>query len=183
MGRGGAGSAARGSLLLLVALALIPGPARAENPLELDLRVGPAVPIADFADSADSGVFFSGTLFIHAHPTTSFGLEAGGNFAHSKGSQDTSIFQLTPVVRLEAPLAHQKGKGYLLLGAGYYQVDSESPTSAIRHGDLGFNIGLGFLVRLSRNVTAGFDVRYHHIVDSGSDLDYLVPGIILTLNP
>jgi len=180
MGRGGA---VRVGLLLLVALAVTPGSARAKSALELDLRVGPAVPIADFADSVDSGAFLSGTLFIHSHPTTSFGLEVGGNLAHSKGSQDTSIFQLTPVVRLEAPLANRKGKGYLLLGAGYYQVNSESPASHFRHGDLGFNIGLGFLIRLSQNMMAGFDVRYHHIVDSGSDLDYLVPGVLLTFNP
>ncbi|MBI3622373.1 MAG: hypothetical protein HY208_09335 [Nitrospirae bacterium] len=173
----------RVGLLLLVALALPPGPALAENPLELDLRVGPAVPLADFADRADAGVFLSGTLFIHAGRTASFGLEAGGNLAHSRGSQDTSIFQLTPVIRLEAPLANKRGKGYLLLGAGYYQVDSESPATHIQHGDLGFNIGLGFLARVSRSVMAGFDLRYHHIVDSGSDLDYLVPGILLAFSP
>jgi hypothetical protein len=173
----------RGGLLLLCALALIPEPALARSPLELDIRVGPAVPIGDFSDTADPGVFLSGTLFTHISSTSSLGLEVGGNLAHSKGAQDTFIFQLTPVVRFEAPLANNRGKAYLLLGAGYYQTDYASPTTNQTHGDMGVNIGAGFLVQLTKVMMAGFDLRYHHIFETGSDLDYLVPGLLLTFTP
>jgi hypothetical protein len=173
----------RGALLLLCALVLAPESATAQSPFEFDVRVGPAVPLAAFSDVADPGAFLSGTVFVHIGQTASLGLEAGGNLAHSKGSLDTTIFQLTPVVRFEAPLANNRGKAYLLLGAGYYQTDSASPGIDKTHGDLGVSIGAGFLVQLSKWVMAGFDLRYHHLFETGPDLDYLVPGIVLAFSP
>jgi len=175
--------AGRCGLLLLCALLLGPLTAFAQYPLEFDARVGPAITLGDFSDKANTGAFLSGTVFANVGPPVSLGLEVGGNLGHSKGSLDTSIFQLTPVARIEAPLAAGRGKAYLLFGAGYYRTDYDLGSGDQTHNDFGVNVGAGFLTHLSRRVTLGFDVRYHYLLEKGVNPEYFVPGILLTFTP
>jgi len=176
--------AARWGFPLLCALLLTPVTALAQQPLEFDARVGPAITLGDFSDVADAGAFLSGTVLANVGAPFSIGLELGGNLGHSKGSLDTSIFQFTPVARIEAPLAGGRGKAYLLIGAGYYRTDYEQGSTASRScNDFGVNAGAGFLVKISPRSMAGFDLRYHHLFESGADPEYLVPGLLLTFTP
>jgi hypothetical protein len=173
--------AVRCGALLLSALLLTPVTALAQTPLEFDARVGPAIPIGNFSDEANTGAFLSGTVFANSGPPVSLGLEVGGNLGHSKGSTDTTIFQLTPLARVEAPLAHKHGKAYLLLGAGYYHTHYDQGSGGSQsHNDFGVNVGVGFLVNIASHIMLGFDLRYHLLFESGTDPEYLVPGLLLS---
>ena len=173
------------SLLFVLLLATLAPPAGAQPNLELDLRIGPAVPLNDFSDGASVGTFISGSILAIMAPSLALGLEVGGNLGHDKSGSETTIFQLTPVARLQALLPNG-GSVYLIGGFGYYRVDAEvtggGPPEGTEH-DFGVNIGLGFLIPLSAHASAGFDVRYHHLFESGSDRQYLVPGILVTYAP
>jgi hypothetical protein len=168
--------------LWLFLLVVSPAVVWAQTPLEFDVRVGPAITLGDFSDVADTGAFLSGTVLARVAPPLSAGLEIGGNLGHSKGSRDTTIFQLTPVARISAPLAGG-GLVYLLFGAGYYRTEYELGSSSDSHNDFGVNVGAGVLIPITPRMSLGLDLRYHHLFESGSDPEYLVPGVIVTFKP
>lgn len=175
--------------LLLFLLVVSPAVVWAQTPLEFDFRVGPAVTLGDFSDIADTGVFLSGTVLAKLAPPLSVGLEIGGNLGHSKSAPglelDTTIFQLTPVARINAPLAGG-GSVYLLFGAGYYRTEYELTgflSGSNSYNDFGVNVGAGFLIPVGPHTSVGFDLRYHHLFESGTDPEYLVPGLLVTFTP
>jgi hypothetical protein len=168
--------------LIISFLAISTTAARAQTPLEFDFRIGPAITMGDFSDLAGTGVFLSGTALAKVAPPLSVGLEIGGNVGHENGPLETSIFQLTPVIRVEAPFA-EGGIGYLIAGMGYYHTEYEAFGASASFDDFGFNVGAGLLIPVSPNVKVGFDLRYHYLIESGIDPQYLVPGLLITFTP
>ncbi|MEW6324308.1 MAG: outer membrane beta-barrel protein [Nitrospirota bacterium] len=168
---------------LIVVLLGLPAAVWAQTPIELDFRIGPAIPLGDFSDFAGTGAHLGGTVLARVSPTVSVGLEMAGNVGHEKGPLETSIFQLTPVARVEAPVGGQGGFAYLLVGAGYYHTEYELFFLSDSFDDFGINVGAGVLIPLGSGVSAGFDLRYHHLFETGADPEYLVPGLLLTYTP
>lgn len=177
----------RHCVLLFWLLCLLPLTAWAQTPLEFDLRLGPSITLGDFSDFAGTGVFLSGTVLAKVAPAVSVGLEIGGSVGHENGPIETSIFQLTPVVRAQAPLGGN-GIGYLLIGAGYYHTEYDISSGgfgsgSVSYDDFGINLGAGLLFAIAPQVSLGFDIRYHHLFETGSDPEILVPGLLITFTP
>ena len=168
--------------LLLGLLAALPSPTLAEPSLEFDLRVGPAIALNDASDLKGTGAALSGAIMVGSSGGARYGVEIGGNLGHDN---DTTIFQVGPVVRLQAKLSG-RGFAYLIFGAGYYEMvakNSTLPSGEDDESNLGLNAGVGVLIPVSTHASLGVDVRYHRLVGSGEDPSYLVPGFLVTFTP
>jgi hypothetical protein len=167
--------------LLIVMCGLSPSVVRAETPLEFDLHLGPSITLGDFSDAVGTGVFVSGTILAKVAPAVGLGIEFGGSLGHENGPNQATILQVTPVVRAQGALGSH-GVGFVQIGAGYYHT-AYSGFIGGGGSNFGVNFGAGLLFAIAPQFSLGFDVRYHHIFESGSDPEFLVPAAVLTFTP
>lgn len=145
------------------------------NKYEVGIMPGYAIPVVG-SDWTDSDTGFKSSFGINAYgdyklnDKYSAGLDLGYNFGHdNQATSDYSIKMLNVGVHgkmfKDMDIGSRKGKLYGVAGFGVYHwsYDSFASVSSDSGSKFGINLGLGYDMEIAAQLTAGLELRYHHI--------------------
>ena len=163
---------------------------RSSGQVALGVGVGPAIPLGDLGDVANTGWRALGTVAIGV-PLVPVGLRLDAAYDHfgfqktpvgSTGS-DTgaeSVLSATANVTLRLPFSVPLVSTYLIAGTGPYRVSCSGPATCATQTKAGWNAGVG--ARFGILVVHGFvEARLHHVSVTGGSVQYLPITVGLTL--
>jgi hypothetical protein len=161
--------------LAAMALASLPFEARAQNPVQLGIAGGLALPMSDLSDLTDLG--FNGTVTVGMTPALiPLGIRIDGainQFAikDDLGDGDVRFLSLTGNLVYKIPGATVSP--YLIGGAGLYNAKVEvAPFGSEAENKFGWNVGAGINMPLS-GFSTFIEARYNQVQTEGESLKFI----------
>jgi hypothetical protein len=158
-----------------IALISLPFEARAQNPVQLGIAGGLALPTSDLSDLVDLG--FNGTVTVGMTPALiPLGIRIDGainQFAIKDELADGSARFLSVTGNLVYKIPGATVSPYLIGGAGLYNVKVEvAPFGSESENEFGWNVGAGINMPLS-GFSTFIEARYNQVQTDGEALKFI----------
>jgi outer membrane protein with beta-barrel domain len=158
-----------------MALVSLPFEARAQNPVQLGIAGGLALPTSDLSDIADLG--FNGTVTVGMTPALiPLGIRIDGainQFAIKDNLGDGNVRFLSLTGNLVYKIPGAMVSPYLIGGAGLYNAKVEvAPFGSDSENKFGWNIGAGINMPLS-GFSTFIEARYNQVQTDAQSLKFI----------